>query len=147
MSISDELMWKYYLLCTDLAPAEIDRWKDRPMEAKRNLARLIISDFHGSKAADEADAEFRRVFSERQAPSEIEERSLPASKEPQFLTKIIVAAGLAPTNKEAQRLVAQGGVLVDDARVDDPKQTIDSRKGKSYLLKVGKRRFARVIFS
>jgi len=146
MSISDELMWKYYLLCTDLTPAEIDRWKDRPMEAKRNLARLIISDFHGSKAADEADAEFRRVFSERQTPSEIEEKGLPASKEPQFLTKIIVAAGLAPTNKEAQRLVAQGGVLVDDARVDDPKQTIDSRKGKSYLLKVGKRRFAKVTF-
>src|SRR5712692_3852420 len=100
MSISDELMWKYYLLCTDLTPAEIDRWKDRPMEAKRNLARLIISDFHGSKAAQAADEEFRRVFSDRQTPSEIEEKTLPASKEPQFLSKVIVAAGLAPTNKE-----------------------------------------------
>src|SRR5213075_1828551 len=46
MSISDELMWKYYLLCTDLTPAEIAKWKDRPMEAKRNLARIIITDFH-----------------------------------------------------------------------------------------------------
>ncbi|PYQ51341.1 MAG: tyrosine--tRNA ligase, partial [Acidobacteria bacterium] len=147
MSISDDLMWKYYLLCTDLTRAEIDKLKDRPMEAKRNLARLIIADFHGEAAAKSADEEFRRVFSERQAPSEIDEKSLPASREPQFLTKIIVAAGLAPTNKEAQRLVAQGGVLVDEARVDDPKQTIDSRAGKSYLLKVGKRRFARVTFS
>ena len=146
MSISDELMWKYYLLCTDLSPSEIEKWKDRPMEAKRNLARLIITDFHGPDAAQKADEEFRRVFSDRQAPSEIDEKSLPASNEPQFLTKIIVAAGLAPTNKEAQRLVAQGGVLVDDERVDDPKRTIDSRSGKSYLLKVGKRRFARVTF-
>ena len=147
MSISEDLMWKYYLLVTDLSPAEIERWKDRPMEAKRNLARLIITDFHGEAAAKSADEEFRRVFSERQAPSEIDEKTLPSSREPQFLTKIIVAAGLAPTNKEAQRLVAQGGVLVDEARVDDPKQTIDSRAGKSYLLKVGKRRFARVTFS
>ena len=147
MSVSDDLMWKYYLLCTDLTRAEIDKLKDRPMDAKRNLARLIIADFHGEDAAKSADEEFRRVFSERQAPSEIDEKTLLASREPQFLTKIIVAAGLAPTNKEAQRLVAQGGVLVDEARVDDPKQTIDSRAGKSYLLKVGKRRFARVAFS
>jgi tyrosyl-tRNA synthetase len=147
MSISDDLMWKYYLLCTDLKPAEIEKLKDKPMEAKRNLARLIISDFHGEAAAKQADEEFRRVFSERQAPTDIEEKSLPASSESQFLTKIIVAAGLAPTNKEAQRLVAQGGVLVDEARVDDPKQTIDSRAGKSYVLKVGKRRFARVTFN
>ena len=148
MSISDALMWKYYLLCTDLTPAEIDkiRAEGKPMEAKRRLARMVIGDFHGEAAAEKADEEFRRVFSDRQTPSEIEEKTLPGSKEPQFLTKIIVAAGLAPTNKEAQRLVAQGGVLVDDARVDDPKQTIDSRGGKSYLLKVGKRRFARVTF-
>jgi len=147
MSISDQLMWKYYLLCTDLTPAEIAKWKDRPMEAKRNLARIIITDFHGADAAQNADEEFRRIFSERQAPSEIDEKTLAASDEAQFLTKVIVAAGLAPTNKEAQRLVAQGGVLVNDARVDDPKQTIDSRKGQSYLLKVGKRRFARVTFT
>ncbi len=146
MSISDALMWKYYLLCTDLTPAQIEGMKSRPMEAKRNLAKLIITDFHGAAAAEAADKEFRRVFSERQAPSDIDQKTLPASREPQFLTKIIVAAGLAPTNKEAQRLVAQGGVLVDDAKVDDPKRTIDSRKGKSYVLKVGKRRFARVTF-
>ncbi len=147
MSISDELMWKYYLLCTDLTPAEIAKWKDRPMEAKRNLARVIITDFHGAEAAEKADEEFRRIFSERQAPSEIDEKTLPASNEPQFLTKIIVAAGLAPTNKEAQRLVAQGGVLVDDKKVENVMQMLSSEDGQSYLLKVGKRRFGRVIFS
>jgi tyrosyl-tRNA synthetase len=136
MSISDDLMWKYYLLCTDLTPGEI----------VKILAKMIITDFHGASAAEAAEEEFRRVFSERQTPTDIEEKTLPASREPQFLTKIIVAAGLAATNKEAQRLVAQGGVLVDDVKIDDPKQTLDSRSGHSYLLKVGKRRFARVKF-
>jgi tyrosyl-tRNA synthetase len=148
MSISDDLMWKYYTLCTDLAPAEIAKLRagNRPMDAKRQLAKLIITDFHDAAAAEKAEAEFRRIFSERQAPTDMEEKTLPAASEPQFLTKVIVAAGLAPTNKEAQRLVAQGGVLVDEAKVDDPKHTVDARRGRSYLLKVGKRRFARVRF-
>ena len=148
MSISDDLMWKYYTLCTDLAPAQIAklRAENRPMDSKRQLAKLIITDFHDAAAAEKADEEFRRIFSERQAPTDMEEKTLPAASEPQFLTKVIVAAGLAPTNKEAQRLVAQGGVLVDETKVDDPKHTIDARRGRSYLLKVGKRRFARVKF-
>ncbi len=149
MSISDELMWKYYVLCTDLTPAEIEAKKNenQPMRAKRALAKSIIRDFHSAEAAEEAEAEFTRIFSERQAPSEIDETTLPASEEKQFLTKVIVAAGLAETNREAQRLVAQGGVLVDDEKVDDSRATIDASAGKSYLLKVGKRRFARVTFA
>src|SRR5687768_12700772 len=74
MSISDELMWKYYLLCTDLTPAEIDERKAavtsgsvHPMEAKRELAKLIVADFHSAEAAERAEGEFRRIFSERQA--------------------------------------------------------------------------------
>jgi tyrosyl-tRNA synthetase len=149
MSISDDLMWKYYVLCTDLTPAQIEELKRtaHPMEAKRNLAKLIIAEFHADAAAETAEQEFNRVFSERQAPTEIEEVSLPPTEAPQFITKVIVSAGLAPTNKEAQRLVAQGGVLVDDRKVDDPRATIDAARGKSYLLKVGKRRFARVTFT
>src|SRR6266571_3601462 len=85
MSISDDLMWKYYVLCTDLPPAEIEelRATGHPMEAKRRLARIIITEFHDAAAADEAQREFNRVFSERQAPSEVEEKTLPASSEPQ----------------------------------------------------------------
>ena len=149
MSISDELMWKYYVLCTDLTPAEIEAKKNdgHPMEAKRALAKSIIRDFHDANAADEAEAEFTRIFSARKAPSEIDETTLPASDDKQFLTKVIVAAGLAETNKEAQRLMAQGGVLVDDEKVDASRATIDASAGKSYRLKVGKRRFARVTFA
>jgi tyrosyl-tRNA synthetase len=147
MSISDDLMWKYYTLCTDLTPSQIEKKKtEHPMDAKRDLAKLIIKDFYDEAAAESAEQEFRRVFSERQAPTDIEERELPASSEPQLISKVIAAAGLAPTNKEAQRLIAQGGVLVDEAKVDNLKQTLEATKGKSYLLKVGKRRFARVRF-
>jgi tyrosyl-tRNA synthetase len=149
MSISDDLMWKYYLLCTDLGPAEIDARKKaaHPMDAKRELAKLIIKDFYDEAASENAEQEFRRIFSERQAPTEVEEKELPASPEPQPVSKVIAAAGLAPSNKDAQRLIAQGGVLVDDVKVANLKQTLDANRGKSYLLKVGKRRFARVTFA
>ncbi|HEY4641209.1 MAG TPA: tyrosine--tRNA ligase [Thermoanaerobaculia bacterium] len=148
MSISDELMWKYYLLCTDLTPPQIDAKKSgHPMDAKRELARIIIGEFHSADAAQQAESEFRRVFSERQVPADIEDASLPASDEPQLLSKIIVAAGLAPTNKEAQRLIGQGGVLVDDEKIEDSRRALQATAGTSYLLKVGKRRFARITFT
>ncbi|HEX9164002.1 MAG TPA: tyrosine--tRNA ligase [Thermoanaerobaculia bacterium] len=148
MSISDDLMWKYYTLCTDLTPAQIEAKKAsaHPMDAKRELAKSIIRDFYDAGAAEAAEQEFRRVFSARQSPTDIEEKALPASAEPQLVSKVIAAAGLAPTNKEAQRLIAQGGVLIDDGKVDNLKQTLDATAGKSYLLKVGKRRFAKVTF-
>jgi tyrosyl-tRNA synthetase len=149
MSISDETMWKYYTLCTDLTNAEIARIKaeEHPMDAKRRLAKIIISEFHNAAAAETAEQEFRRVFSERQVPADLEEKTLPASSEPQLISKVITAAGLAESNKDAQRLIAQGGVLVDDARVDNLKQTLPAEAGSSYVVKVGKRRFARIVFA
>jgi tyrosyl-tRNA synthetase len=148
MSISDDLMWKYYTLCTDLTVAEIGKLRGgHPMDAKRSLAKLIIRDFHDEAAADAAEQEFRRIFSDRLVPTDIEERRLPASSDPQLLSKVITAAGLAPTNKEAQRLIAQGGVLVDEVKIDNLKHALDAAPGKSYLLKVGKRRFAKVYFT
>ncbi|MGH9458383.1 MAG: tyrosine--tRNA ligase [Thermoanaerobaculia bacterium] len=154
MSISDEMMWKYYTLCTDLVPEEIaakrgavESGAGHPMDAKRELARMIVADFHSSEAAEAADAEFRKVFSARELPSEIEERTLESSGDPQLVVKILTATGLAPSNKEAKRLVVQGGVAVDDEKVDDPARALDAAPGRSYLLKVGKRKFLRVRFA
>ncbi|MDQ3282103.1 MAG: tyrosine--tRNA ligase [Acidobacteriota bacterium] len=154
MSISDSLMWKYYVLCTDLAPADVEQLRGRvesgelhPMEAKRSLAKSIIKDFHNDEAAEAAEAEFRRVFSERQAPTDIEEVTLEASNEPLLVSKIVTLAKLAESNKDAQRLIAQGGVLVDDVKADSPRQTLEATAGKTYLVKVGKRRFARISFA
>src|SRR5438477_4781366 len=74
MSISDDLMWKYYLLCTDMTPARIAERREEvssgslhPMTAKRELAKSIIRDFHDAAAAEEAEREFRRIFSDKQA--------------------------------------------------------------------------------
>src|SRR5687767_14560741 len=112
MSISDALMWKYYLLCTDLTPAQVtererqvESGATHPMEAKKELARSIIRDFHDEAAAEAAEAEFRRIFSERQVPTDVEEVTLPASTEPQPLSRVITAARLAESNKDAQRLI------------------------------------------
>ncbi|MGZ7042693.1 MAG: tyrosine--tRNA ligase [Thermoanaerobaculia bacterium] len=149
MSISDQTMWKYYTLCTDLTNAEVARIKaeEHPMEAKRKLAKIIISEFHDPAAAEAAEEEFRRVFSDRQTPAELEEKTLPASSEPQLISKVITAAGLAESNKDAQRLIAQGGVLVDDEKVENLKQTLPAVAGSSYVVKVGKRRFAKIVFA
>ena len=153
MSISDDLMWKYYTLCTDLTAGEVEEKRAlvesgdlHPMEAKRALAKLIIAEFIDETAAEAADAEFRRIFSDRQIPSEIEEKRLAASSDPVLLVRTLVAAGLSPTNNEARRLLAQGGVAVDDARVDDVKAVLDASSGKAYVIRAGKRRFARVVF-
>jgi tyrosyl-tRNA synthetase len=153
MSISDALMWKYYTLCTDMTPAEVTTLRQRvesgelhPMDAKKQLAKSIIRDFHDDAAAQAADAEFRRIFSERQAPTDLEETTLPANSEPQLVSKIITLAKLAESNKDAQRLIAQGGVLVDDVKVESTKHAIDATAGKSYVVKVGKRRFAKITF-
>jgi tyrosyl-tRNA synthetase len=154
MSISDDLMWKYYTLCTDLTPAEVGERRERvisgayhPRDAKRDLAKSIIRDFHDEAAAEGADQEFIRIFSERQMPSDLEELTLPASPEAQQLVRVITAAGLAESNGEARRIIIGGGVQVDEVKVDDPKATLDAAAGKSYLLKVGKRRFAKVTFA
>jgi tyrosyl-tRNA synthetase len=153
MSISDALMWKYYTLCTDLAPGEVNALRQRvesgghhPMEAKKELAKSIIRDFHDADAADAADAEFRRFFSERQVPSDIEEFRIAAESAPLLLSKVITLAGLAESNKDAQRLIAQGGVLVDEVKMESTKHALDAAPGKTYLVKVGKRRFARIRF-
>src|SRR5438477_571477 len=147
MSISDDLMWKYYTLCTDLTPAaigelraEVESGAVHPMQAKRDLAKSIIRGFHSYAAAEAADEEFRRVFSKREAPAQVEEKRLPASAEPQLLSKVMTAAELAESNKDAQRLIAQGGVLVDDVKVDSVKHALEAFAGRVYLLKVGKRR-------
>ena len=152
MSISDDMMWKYYTLCTDLTPAEVAQKKAgvesgdlHPMEAKRELASSIVADFHGKDAGEAADAEFRKVFSQRELPTDIEEKELTAA-DPMPVTRLLTLAGLAPSGSEAKRLVVQGGVSIDDERVSSPAWTVDASLGRSYLLKVGKRKFMRVTF-
>jgi tyrosyl-tRNA synthetase len=147
MSISDDLMWRYYGLLTDLSSQTIEETKssDRnPRDAKADLARLIVKDFHSEQAAREAGEEFDRMFRERQLPSEIPTVQRPAV--PVKLAKLIADEDLAPSVSEARRLIEQGSVRVDGERITDVKFDVEPRPSAPVLLQVGKRKHLRIYF-
>jgi tyrosyl-tRNA synthetase len=116
-----------------------------PMEAKQNLAALIVTRYHGDALATGARAEFTQRFSEREFPETAERRVLPTSSN--TLVAMVLGAGLAPSKTEARRLIAQGGVEVNGEKVTDAEQTFAADRGQEYRLKVGKKRFAIVRFT
>ncbi len=143
MSISDQLMLRYYELLTtqDLSTVKTMH----PMDAKLALAQEIVTRYHGASAGDQARAEFKQRFSEREFPVESAERKvLPAGSTP--LVVVLAKAGLAPSKTEARRLIAQGGVEVDGEKVTDGDHIVSGEPGRDYQLKVGKKRFAVVRF-
>ncbi|KAB2964544.1 MAG: tyrosine--tRNA ligase [Thermoanaerobaculia bacterium] len=146
MSIPDALMWDWLLLLTDVAIPEIaarkaavERGERHPKRVKQELARTLVAQFHGDAAAADAEAEFERVFADGGAPDEVPEVVLSA----QPLAAALVAAGLVPSRKEAQRMVDQRAVSIDGAIADSWQQPLSPRP-EPYLVKVGKRRFARL---
>jgi tyrosyl-tRNA synthetase len=150
MSISDELMWHYYELCTDLRAEEIaalraaaEQGERNPRDLKVELAKRIIADFHSVKDARQAEEEFNRIFKRKEAPDEVEERTLKPGR--WDLSHLLVEIGLANSKAEARRLIQQGGVSVDGERCVINDATI-WKDGMSALYKVGKRRFVRVNF-
>jgi tyrosyl-tRNA synthetase len=154
MSVSDALMWRYWTLLTDLDPGEVASLQKsvtsgsrHPMDVKFSLARTITTDFHGAAAAADAEAHFRTVHQRRETPEEVAEVRLPARSEPPQIVKVLVSAGLSPSNAEARRLLQQGGVRLDGEAVSDPFATVPATSGRTYLVQVGKRRFARITFS
>jgi len=143
MSISDDLMQRYYELLTTADVAAISQI--HPMEAKLRLAHEIVARYHGAGTADEARAEFQHRFSEREFPPTAERKVLPRTAN--TLIGMLVGAGLAPSKTESRRLVAQGGVEVNGEKVMDGDRTFPSDAMQEYRLKVGKKRFAIVRFS
>jgi tyrosyl-tRNA synthetase len=143
MSISDELMWRYYTLLTDLSPGEIEAEKaaGRPMASKMALGRRMVADFHGKNAAAEAEAEWRRIHQQGQAPSELRVVRLPAgSVKPHVL---VVQAGLAKSNGEAVRLLRQRAVRRDGTTLEAGSELVLA-PGESFVLSVGAARHVRV---
>ena len=147
MSIPDSLMWDWRLLLTDLDEAEIDRQKAEvesgnasPRDLKADLAHDLVRRFHDRDAADEARAEFDRMFRRGGVPDEIETRAVPAG---QALFAVIADTGLAGSKAEARRLIQQGAVRIDGEKVLDPFFPLPSASD-ALLLKVGKRRFLNV---
>ncbi|HYU41185.1 MAG TPA: tyrosine--tRNA ligase [Vicinamibacteria bacterium] len=141
LSISDELMWKYYLLLTDLAPSEIEKERElaRPMDSKLALARRIAADFHGTALAAAAEAEWRRVHQARQAPSEMPEKTIRPGRHK--WRELLVMAGFAPSNGAAERLLRQRAVKKDGVVVEGGE--LEAEAGQSLVVSVGAARFVR----
>ena len=143
MSISDDLMWRYYELLTDSTAEEIERMKtsgENPRNIKVNLAKLIIKDFHSSESASEAEEEFNRRFVKKEIPDEIEETQIAAGN--YKLVDLLVQTNLAASKGEAKRLIEQGGVKVGGEKTLNVIAEIEIKDG--ILLQVGKRKFLRV---
>ena len=145
MSITDELMWRYYELCTDLTPAEIAALRNgdrNPRDIKADLAKRIVADFHSEAEARKAEEEFNAMFRNKQAPEDIEERTLASGM--WKLPKLLVELGLVPSMAEARRVIEQGGVYVDGERRTQADYEVGISADKSVLVQVGKRKFVRV---
>jgi tyrosyl-tRNA synthetase len=146
MSISDELMWRYYTLLTDLPTGEIEaeRGRGRPMESKMALGRRLVADFHGDEAARAAEDEWRRVHQQRLAPSDLRVvRVAPGPIKPHAL---VVQAGLARSNGEAVRLLRQRAVRRDGATLEASGEVV-LETGTGFVLSVGPARHVRVEIS
>ena len=150
MSISDDLMWRYYELLTDLSPGEIEelkvaatRGERHPRDLKAELGRRIVTDFHSQAEGQEASNEFDRMFREHQTPADIPtvKRVVGAVK----LVKLLASEGLAASVSDAQRLIGQGSVRLNGERVSDVTCEI-GKTASEVLIQVGKRKFLRLLF-
>jgi len=142
MSISDELMWDWWLLLTDKLPREIEAMKQgHPMDAKKALAREIVGQFHGAQAAGSAEDSWVKRFSERSVEDVPEVGVAAAGAQP--LAKLLVERGLADSRKSAERLIQQGAVSLDGERVADPRQQLTLEPGAAVLVRVGKLKLQR----
>jgi tyrosyl-tRNA synthetase len=153
MSISDDLMWRYYELLTDMTTEEVRRLrtdvesgKRHPRDVKSDLAMKLVADFHSKEEADRAADEFKRRFVERQAPESVETVSIKPAAQKIKLVDLLVEVALVPSKAEARRLISQGGVKLNRERVSDVSFEIDTSLVKEVQLQVGKLRFLRVEF-
>jgi tyrosyl-tRNA synthetase len=152
MSISDELMFRYYELLSDLPMSSILELKDmmqrgevHPKTVKVRLAKEMVARFHSPEAADEAEHAFEQVFTRHELPDDIEEVRLPSSNEVVWLPKLLLDAGLVKSTSDGRRMIQQKAVSLVGAKVEDVDASVPAQG--AVLLKVGKRRFCRVIFS
>jgi tyrosyl-tRNA synthetase len=149
MRLRDELIVKYLQLVTDLPPDEVDRMAARladgslhPREAKRQLARELVTLYHAPDAAEAAEARFDLQFRDHGVPEDIPDVAL--ERQRWFLPTLLQTAQLVSTGSEARRMVTQGAVRLDGEVLDDATAEFDVEQLDGRVLQVGKRRFARL---
>jgi tyrosyl-tRNA synthetase len=145
MSISDELMWRYYRLLTDKTEAEIVRMRTdvgvlavNPRALKVDLAKLIIADFHSAQAAEDAEEDFDRKFRLKLVPEDIPVH--PTTARTWQLSRLLVETNLVPSIAEARRLIEQGGVRVAGERMSETNAEVELKVDQKVVIQVGKRR-------
>jgi tyrosyl-tRNA synthetase len=150
MSLSDELMWRYYELLTNTTIDEINALKfkceseaESPRDLKAALAKSIIKDFHSEQAAGHAEEEFTRRFVKGGIPAEIELRIV--ASRIYRLAELIADTNLAASKGEAKRLIEQGGVKIDGEKATLSSAEIEIKAGEDVLIQVGKLKFLKVI--
>lgn len=151
MSIPDPIMPRYFRFATGWHPDRVDAVTEEiesralaPVAAKRLLARTVVDLYHGDGAGAAAEAAFDRVFRLHAAPEEVPDVEVAAGDLPVRWSRFLVLCDLAPSNKEATRLISQGGVRVDGERVTDPDSPVGAAEADGHLVSVGRRRWARV---
>ena len=148
MSISDELMWRWFELLSFKSIEEIDALKadqakgKNPRDIKIDLAKELIARFHDDKSADLAESDFINQFQKKNIPDDIEEVSLTLSKSSIPLVNLLKDCGMTSSTSEAMRMIQQGAVRIDEEKIIDTKHIISS--GTSAIYQVGKRKFKKI---
>ncbi|WP_374035215.1 tyrosine--tRNA ligase [Bdellovibrio bacteriovorus] len=151
MRISDELMYRWYELLTDVDAAglkqlraDVAEGRKHPRTVKVDLAKFLIKRFHSQAEAQAAEDEFNRIFVEKGLPDEVPDFEVEAETQV-GLAALMVKAQLAASNSEAGRLIQGGGVQIDGEKVSDPRLKIDLKSGASFVLKAGKKKFVKIV--
>lgn len=148
MSISDDLMWRYFELLSFRPMAEINGYKQEieagknPRDIKFILAEELVERFHEAGAGKAAMEEFISRFQKGAMPDDIEEKSIPVSDEGLAIGNLLKEAGLVASTSEAMRMIKQGAVKIDGEKISDPKMVVV--QNSVHIYQVGKRRFAKV---
>ena len=148
MSISDDLMWRWFDLLSFKSSEEIQAAKDQqadgmnPRDIKISLAKEIISRFHDEDAADNAEHNFLNQFQKKNIPENIEELSLEWEEPSILLPNLLKESGMTESTSEAIRMIKQGGVRINEEKIIDPKHSVS--KGEACIYQVGKRKFKKI---
>jgi len=152
MSISDELMIRYYELLSDMTIADFEKLKQgladgslHPMAAKKALGREIVSRFHGSGSGEQAEKNFVKRFKENEIPEDMPQVSYRGADCPLLLVRALTEAGLTKSNGEARRAIDQGGVKLNGEKVSNT--NLELTGNGEYIVQIGKRRFVRIVIS
>jgi tyrosyl-tRNA synthetase len=151
LSVSDDLMFRYFALLSDLSNKEIDELKYKveadiihPKDVKKQLARELTARFHSAEAAQAAEENFEKIFKKGGIPDDVPEMRHTATA-PVSLPQLLVDAGLVSSTSDGRRMIKQSAVSIDGEKVTNVDSVVEPRG--EVLIKVGKRRFCKIIFT